>query len=101
MNVAVTSFCSSAYWLNNNEKRSIFKSILNVLKFIPRFLSSIRFDTDTKRNRFAPDNINDEWVIYIYYMADHTGRIQVHALNQEPEKKNQNDSQSENITIDI
>ena len=36
----------------------------------------------------------------MYYMADHTGRIQVHALNQEPEK-NQNDSQVEDITIDI
>ena len=35
-------------------------SILNVLKCIPRFLSSIRFDTDTKQNRFAPNNIDDK-----------------------------------------
>ena len=30
-------------------------------------------------------------------MADHTGRIQVHALKQELEKKNRNESQTENI----
>ena len=35
-------------------------SILDILKFIPRFLVRIHLDIDTKQNRFAPDHINVE-----------------------------------------
>ena len=71
-------------------KATIFRMCLNLF---PVFLASIHFDTDTKKNRFHPNPINDTF--NKIYMADHTGVSKSMLWNKNHFKK------TENITIDI